>query len=97
MGKGSVGVSTSTIIYTKNKYRKQKDNLKKKNAKVCLNCESNKEGWCEKYKGWCNRVNYICNGEEMSFQEKQHLEFCKREEKRNRKLKVNNKKNNKKL
>lgn len=69
------GVSMGgTIEYTRSENTKnfirRIDNAKKKNAKVCLNCESNKEGFCDKHKGWCNKVNYICNGFEMSYQDK---------------------------
>ena len=70
-----VGVSMGgTIEYTRSENTKnfirRIDNIKKRNAKVCLNCESNKEGFCDKHKGWCNKVNYICNGFEMSYQDK---------------------------
>ena len=69
------GVSMGgTIEHTRSektrKFIRHIDSVKKKNAKVCLKCESNKEGFCEKHKGWCNKVNYICNGFEMSYQEK---------------------------
>lgn len=63
-----------TIEYTRSKKTKSFirhiDNIKKKNSKVCLNCENNKEGYCDKYKGWCGKVNYHCNGYKMSYQDK---------------------------
>lgn len=40
----------------------RKDYYKKKRSKICINCESNKEGYCSKHKAWCNKVNYICLG-----------------------------------
>lgn len=69
------GVSMGgTIEYTRSdktkKFIRHIDNVKKKNAKVCLECENNKEGFCDKFKGWCNKVNYKCNGFEMSYQDK---------------------------
>lgn len=76
------------------KFIRKKDNIKKKNAKVCLDCSDNKEGFCEKYRAWCSKVNYRCNGYNMSYDEVLRLQ---REKKKNSK-KVNNKKlNNKKV
>ena len=43
MTKGAVGTPSTSVILNKEDYYK-KANLKKKNAKVCLNCEFNKEG-----------------------------------------------------
>lgn len=40
----------------------KKDAQKKKRAKVCIDCESNQEGYCIKHKAWCGKVNYICLG-----------------------------------
>ena len=87
------GVSMGgTIEHTRSKRTKQFirhiDNFKKKNSKVCLNCESNKEGYCDKYKGWCGKVNYHCNGFEMSYQEKIQQDKIKktlRKERQNKK------------
>lgn len=62
-----------SIEYTrtekKKKFIKHINNVKKKNAKICLNCQDNKEGYCNKYKGWCNKVNYQCNGFDRHYQE----------------------------
>lgn len=41
---------------------KKKDNQKLKRAKVCIDCEKNNEGFCNKYREWCFKVNYICLG-----------------------------------
>lgn len=77
------------IEYTRSdktkKFIRHIDNVKKKNAKVCLKCESNKDGFCEKHKGWCNKVNYICNGFEMSYQEKIQQNKIKKETKKSNK------------
>ncbi|MGL5767611.1 MAG: hypothetical protein ACRCX8_18415 [Sarcina sp.] len=60
------GVSMGRIKKTRSKkdteFFRHINNIKKKNAKICQKCESNKEGYCEKHKAWCNKVNYICNG-----------------------------------
>ena len=59
MTKGAVGTPSTSVILNKEDYY-NKANLKKKKAKVCLNCEFNKEGWCEKHKDWCRKVNSSC-------------------------------------
>ena len=84
------GVSMGgTIEHTRSektkKFIRHIDSVKKKNAKVCVKCESNKEGFCEKHKGWCNKVNYICNGFEMSYQEKIQQNKIKKEIKKSNK------------
>lgn len=61
------GVSMGgTIEYTRSektkKFIQKKDIQKKKRAKNCINCEDNKEGYCNKHKNWCGKVNYICLG-----------------------------------
>lgn len=60
------------------KFIRKKDNIKKKNAKVCLDCSDNKEGFCEKYRAWCSKVNYRCNGYNMSYDEVLRLQREKR-------------------
>lgn len=63
-----------TIEYTRTKKKQQFinkiDTVKKKSAKVCIGCEHNKEGYCNKFKGWCGKKNYICNGQSISYQDK---------------------------
>ena len=78
------------IEYTRsNKTKKFINNVervKKQNAKVCLECEHNEEGFCTKYKSWCNKVNHRCNGYDMSYS--QHLltkQQCKPKKKNKRK------------
>ena len=95
------GVSMGgTIEYTRSdktkKFIRHIDSVKKKNAKVCLDCESNKEGFCEKFKGWCSKVNYKCNGFEMSYQDKLQQDKFKHQLKKERRS-LRNKKQRKKL
>lgn len=58
------GVNTGTIIHVENtpiiKRNYKKSVARQKRAKICINCTSNKEGYCTKHNGWCGRVNYIC-------------------------------------
>lgn len=61
------GTSMSNVVVTKKAIDKKKIEIKKSNerkkrAAICLECQSNKEGYCEKYSAWCGRVNYICLG-----------------------------------
>lgn len=60
------GVTTSVIIHANDKKRKEiqikKSNARSKRAKICVDCESNEEGFCKKHNAWCGRVNYICLG-----------------------------------
>lgn len=62
-----------SIIYTRTRKKQQFinkiDRIKKKYAKVCIGCEDNREGYCDKFKGWCSKVNYHCNGETISYEE----------------------------
>ena len=55
-----------TLINTRSKKHyaitQKKDNQKIKRAKICIGCESNQEGYCNKHKEWCFKVNYICLG-----------------------------------
>ena len=97
--KGSTGVSMQgQIIDTKKKSKEQKRKYykkvatKKKLAEVCLECESNQEGFCNKYKGWCSKVNYRCNGYEMSFSEYKYQEQLKQQRNRRNKRKSKTKK-----
>jgi len=57
----SLSLNKSRDVKSSSKSKlKKKDYLKRKRAKICLNCSSNKDGYCFKYKNWCSRVNYIC-------------------------------------
>lgn len=60
------GTSMSMIINTRRKkdkeYFQRRYIENKKRAKICLECESNKEGFCKKHTEWCNMVNWICLG-----------------------------------
>lgn len=60
------GCNTSTIIHMENspimKKVVKKSTLRQKRAKICIKCESNNEGFCEKHHAWCGRANYICLG-----------------------------------
>ncbi|GAA0695914.1 MULTISPECIES: hypothetical protein [Clostridium] len=61
------GTSMSNIIVTKKATDKRmieikKSNARKKRAAICIECESNNDGYCKKYSEWCGRVNYICLG-----------------------------------
>ena len=67
------------------------EKVKKQNAKICLECKSNKEGYCNKHKGWCGKVNYICNGYDQSYSDKLQENKYKKELKRNRKKKKHKK------
>lgn len=92
MGSKRIGTSMGgRIEYTKSDKTKQfirhKDNIKKRNAKVCIDCESNKEGYCNKFNAWCSKVNYRCNGYEMSYDEKLQLERLKSKAKKEKKTK----------
>lgn len=53
-----------SIINTRGKKHyaimKKKDKQKTDRAKVCIGCESNREGYCLKHTEWCFKVNYIC-------------------------------------
>ena len=95
------GVSMNgEIEYTRSektkKFIRKIDNIKKKNSKICLECENNKEGYCQKFKSWCGKVNYKCNGYDMSYQDRlQENKFnhrLKKEKKLNKqkKKKANN-------
>lgn len=92
MGSKKVGISMGgTIEYTRSDKTKQfiirKDNIKKRNAKVCIDCESNKEGYWNKFNGWCSKVNYRCNGYEKSYDEKLQQERLKHKSNQENKLK----------
>ena len=56
------GTNTSTIIHVNriDNIAYKKSAGRKRRAKICVNCESNKEGWCLKFSEWCGKVNYIC-------------------------------------
>lgn len=58
------GTSMVTNPRSKQYYEnmRKKNSQKKKRAKICIDCENNKEGFCLKHKEWCDRVNYICAG-----------------------------------
>lgn len=64
MGKGSIGVNTSTVIHTKNeadkKYDLAKNARKKKRSSQCIGCESNHEGFCQEKKNWCYNAQPYC-------------------------------------
>lgn len=84
------GVSMGgTIEYTRTKKKQQFinkiDRVKKKDAKVCVECEDNREGYCNRFKGWCSRVNYHCNGKTISYQEKLQQDKIKYELKKKKK------------
>jgi hypothetical protein len=38
----------------------KKSKIKKENAKKCLTCKENKNGYCLHYSAWCNLVNKNC-------------------------------------
>lgn len=60
------GVNTGTIIHVEDspimKRAFKKSASRQKRAKVCIDCSSNKDGYCNKHKAWCGKVNYICLG-----------------------------------
>lgn len=60
------GTNTGTIIHMENSPIIKKANKKSasrgKRAKICIECKSNKEGYCSKHNNWCGKVNYICLG-----------------------------------
>lgn len=60
------GVNTGTIIHVENspimKKAYKKSTSRQKRAKICIDCKSNKEGYCSKHNNWCGKVNYICLG-----------------------------------
>lgn len=64
------GTVEHTRTKEKQKFINKIERVKKQSAKVCIECEYNNEGYCAKHKGWCSKVNYICNGESISYQEK---------------------------
>lgn len=55
-------------------YRKTAEKIlnreKKERAKICLNCNYNYEGYCNKFKAWGFKVNYICNGTKNPYEYK---------------------------
>ena len=67
MIKQKTGTSMGSIVITKKAIDKHKINIKKSNARnkratICIECESNAEGYCNKYSAWCGKVNYLCLG-----------------------------------
>lgn len=57
----------SNIVVTKKAIDKRKIEIKKSNARnkratICIECESNNEGYCNKHSAWCGKVNYLCLG-----------------------------------
>jgi hypothetical protein len=48
----------------------KKNSQKIKRAKICIECESNTEGYCNKHKEWCFKVNYICLGAKNPYEYK---------------------------
>lgn len=66
MKSAKTGTSMSGVINTRSKKHyaitQKKDNQKIKRAKICIECKSNQEGYCNKHKNWCGKVNYICLG-----------------------------------
>lgn len=69
---------------------KKKDTQKNKRAKVCIGCESNKEGYCYKHNEWCSMVNYICLGIKNPYEYKPPTTKKKvRKKKKTRKLNSN--------
>lgn len=62
-----IGTSMGGVIVTKKAIDKRRIELKKSNARkkratICIECEHNNEGYCNKHLSWCGRVNYICLG-----------------------------------
>lgn len=80
----------NVIIHTRTakvkKYEKKKNSLKEKRAKQCIDCESNKEGFCNKHLKWCSVARLQC--EECTETVKDYYW--------NGSLRVNDKKNKKK-
>lgn len=98
-GTSMCGSIEYTHIGSKKKFLNKIENIKKENAKVCLNCKSNIDGYCRKHNGWCGKVNYICNGYDMSYadklQENRRNKELRNKEKYTKKNKAKKKKVNK--
>lgn len=71
--KPGISMGGSVInIKTKKHYEitKTNANQKKNRAKVCIECKSNKSGYCLKYVKWCFKVNYKCLGIRNPYEER---------------------------
>lgn len=63
MGRIIQGKNQTVKVISSKKERKEeryKDNLKNKNSKQCIKCESNQEGYCNEFKMWCSRARIEC-------------------------------------
>lgn len=58
-GKSQIENNNLIHIYSKSDYARLAKE-KNREARLCRNCENNKEGYCNYYKGWCDKARRIC-------------------------------------
>lgn len=57
-----MGIIVTEKAIQRRKIQRIKSSQRQKRAAICINCNYNNEGYCNKHLAWCGRVNYICLG-----------------------------------
>lgn len=57
-----MGIIVTEKAKEKRRILRIKSSKRQKRAAICINCNYNNEGYCNKHSAWCGRVNYICLG-----------------------------------